>query len=321
MLDLSLLSRPSSSTSASALSAVLPNTTTTLGHSRRPAILPYQSPLLSVVHEVVSLPWHTFGLKDLDSEILSIPMFEQVSFARGSRNVPVAVKLELQSDQPLQVYSARIVFKARFEGLRYILYNYRILSFLAFTTSFYLVSLTSTSIAWLMISSLFTTAASEPKKEHDESKRMKQEDGVPVSNGHIKKEADNSDQSDESGLSVSNLSDSAATFPTLGRQMPLRFPVPRTSEGRGEGSMASSRVDVKREPEDERTMEATAIEPLAGTTGPEAADDEDEEEARGRGWADRDSGVGTSMESEGAKDSGLQRRRSRNSGSGQTTPR
>ena len=102
----------------------------------------------------------------------------------------------------------------------------------------------------------------------------------------------------------------------ISKRKPLRFPVPRTSEGRGEGLMTSSKVDVKREPEDERTMETTAIEPLAGTTGPEAADDEDEEEARGRGWADRDSGIGTSMESEGAKDSGLQRKRSRFSGSG-----
>src|SRR5450755_4398515 len=48
MLDLSLLSRPSSTTTAPAAGAVPPNSSTPLAHSRRPAILPYQSPLLAV---------------------------------------------------------------------------------------------------------------------------------------------------------------------------------------------------------------------------------------------------------------------------------
>lgn len=315
MLDLSLLSRPSSSTGTPVLNGILPNASTTLGHSRRPAILPYQSPLLSVVHDVVALPWHTLGLKDLDTDILSIPMFELFSFARGWRNTPAAIKLELQSDQPLQVYSAKVMFHARFEGLRYILYTHRILSFLVFTTCFYLVSLASTAIAWLAVSSLFGSNTDQVKTEANGKKQIKREDDEePASNGNIKKEAEYTYSFDDSGLSVSNLSDSATTFPSLGRQMPLRFPVQRPGEGAG--SAGPSRTEIKREPGVETAIEATAIEPLAGTTGPEAGDDEGEEEARGRGWADRDSGIGTSMESEGAKDSVLQRRRSRLSGSG-----
>jgi hypothetical protein len=86
--------------------------------------------------------------------------------------------------------------------------------------------------------------------------------------------------------------------------------------------MSSSRMDIKREPEDERIIEATAIEPLVATGPSEAGDDEDEDEdeARGRDHGG-DSGIGTSMESEGVRDSamGLQRRRSRLSG--QTTPK
>ena len=318
MLDLSLLSRPSSTTSAPALTAILPNSSSTLAHSRRPAILPYQSPLLSVTHNIVALPWHTFGLTDLDTDVLSVPMFEHMSFSRGWRNVPGAVKFEIQSDQTLQVYSAKVVFSARFEGLRYLLYNYRILSFLIFTSCFYTVSLASTSIAWLIISSFLSSASGQPKREPDERKKIKYDGGeAPVSNGHIKKEPQSDHSSDEAGLSISNISDSATTFPTLGRQMPLRFPVHRPSESAGgSSSMSSSRADIKREPEDELVLEATAIEPLAATGPSEAADDEEEDEARGR-----DSGLGTSMESEGARDSalGLQRRRSRLSG--KDTPR
>jgi len=320
MLDLSLLSRPSSMTSTPALSAVLPNSSSILAHSRRPAILPYQSPLLSITQNIIALPWHTLGLKDLDADILSVPMFERMSFPRGWRNVPGAVKLELQSDHTLQVYSAKVVFKARFEGLRYILYNYRILSFFAFTSCFYMVSLTTTSIAWLMIGSFLNSDSTELKKEPNERKRVKQEEGdAPVSNGHLKEERQSDHSSDETGLSVSNISDSATTFPTLGRKMPLRSPIHRSIDSAAGGaSMSSPRTDIKREPEDERVIEATAIEPLVATGASEAGDDEDEDEARGR---DRDSGIGTSMESEGVRDSaiGLQRRRSRLSG--QTTPK
>ena len=234
--------------------------------------------------------------------------------------MPGAVKFELQSDQTLQVYSAKVVFNARFEGLRYVLYNYRVLSFLLFTSCFYMVSLTSTSIAWLMISSFLTSDSNPPKREPDERKKTnRQEAEAPVSNGHIKKGSQSDHSSDETGLSVSNISDSATTFPTLGRQMPLRFPVPRQTET---AASASSRADIKREPEDERIMEATALEPLAATGPSEAADDEEEEDVtRGRDRDARDSGIGTSMESEGARDPtlGLQRRRSRLSG--QSTPK
>jgi hypothetical protein len=107
--------------------------------------------------------------------------------------------------------------------------------------------------------------------------------------------------------------------------MPLRFPAHRpTDSAAGGTSTSSSKIDIKREPEDERIIEATIIEPLVFTGPSEAGDDEDEDEdeseVRGRDHGG-DSGIGTSMESEGARDSamGLQRRRSRLSG--QTTPK
>ena len=83
-----------------------------------------------------------------------------------------------------------------------------------------------------------------------------------------------------------DLSDTPRTFPTYGRQAPLRY-VPM----------------VKEEESEEFIMDETAIQPLAAE-----ADDEDEEMEAYRGG--RDSGVGTSF-SEGAERSGLARRRSR----------
>ena len=83
-----------------------------------------------------------------------------------------------------------------------------------------------------------------------------------------------------------DLSDTPRTFPTYGRQAPLRY-VPKVKEEESEGFI----------------MDETAIQPLTAE-----ADDEDEELETFRGG--RDSGVGTSF-SEGGERSGLARRRSR----------
>ncbi len=83
-----------------------------------------------------------------------------------------------------------------------------------------------------------------------------------------------------------DLSDTPRTFPTYGRQAPLRF-VPK----------------VKEEDSEEFIMDETAIQPLTAE-----ADDEDEELEVYRGG--RDSGIGTSF-SEGGERSGVSRRRSR----------
>ena len=340
MLDLALLSRPSAGSAAgSALVALLPNTTTTLAHSRRPAILPYQSPLLSVSHTLLSLPWHTLGLQDLDAETLHVTMFERLPFPRGWKNLPSAARLEIQSYEsptPLQIYGAKLTFHARFQGLRYILYNYRFLSFFAFTTSFYLVALTSTSIAWLWIS-LLLSPTPDPKQQQQQIKQEEGEDEQSQrSNGTAKaptgkqpKSEASPEDDEDAALSLSNLSDTPQSFPALGRQMPLRFPVPTQGSSSSKHQSPSSSQTIKREPSLEYTLEETAIQPLPQPTGPSAADDEEEdgEEARGRPF---DSGIGTSMESGAGTGSagGLQRRRSGRgsasaggSGSGARTPK
>ena len=77
-------------------------------------------------------------------------------------------------------------------------------------------------------------------------------------------------------LSTSDMSDTARTFPSRGRQSPLRYTSP--TEAR----------QIKEEDED-IALEATEIQPLAGE-----ADDEDEGYAGSSTW--RDSGIGTGIE-------------------------
>jgi seipin len=170
------------------------------------------------------------------------------------------------------------------------MYNHRILSFLAFTGTFWSVSMTSSFLAWLALSTYFSSSS-------DEQGRVKQEvdstDGQ--ANGAIKTEEDDDESFD--AFSTEDLSDTQRTFPTLGRQMPLRFPG-RASEG------------VKREETEEEKMERTVgIQPLIGE-----ADDEDEYVERRGGRTD--SGLGTSLDEEAGRRDGVQKRRNRLFGGG-----
>lgn len=301
MLDLALVGPGTSARNVpDSLSAWLANITSenVQYHSRRPAILPYSSPIIALSHTFLHLPWHLLNLRDLDSSRLVVPMFEMLSFPRGSRNVPTHARIELQSTHVLQVYHAQLAFRAKFQGLRYLVYNYRVPAFVAFTAIFYTVSVTSMALAWAVIS---TTLSSGPGTG-GEHKRIKNEG---PENGPFKTERDSAStpkikteddtESSTHGLSLSNISDTATQFPTGRSQMPLRFPGRPVVGDAGEDQAAN--------------------ESLTRPMGPdEAADDEAEddvmEEMRGRSFAG-DSGIGTSMESEHAASSLVRRRSSK----------
>lgn len=111
MLELSLLS-PSSN---SLLSTGPPSEV--LAHSLRPAILTYASPIIDTASKVSQLPWYLLGWRK-EAERLEVSMMEGVKFARGWRNVPSSLKLEIHSAEPMQIYEATVKFVARFSGLR-----------------------------------------------------------------------------------------------------------------------------------------------------------------------------------------------------------
>jgi hypothetical protein len=54
-----------------------------LHRSRRPAIMPYSSATIDLVSKLVHLPLHLLSFYDSDSVTLTVPMFEEVQFARG----------------------------------------------------------------------------------------------------------------------------------------------------------------------------------------------------------------------------------------------
>jgi seipin len=153
------------------------------------------------------------------------------------------------------------------------MYNWRILSSVAFTSMFWGVSMVSTGVAWLVLSSYLN------RDDTENEKPIKKED-FGEDDGHVESQEEIVDS-----FSGGELSDSQRIFPTLSRQMPLRYP----------GRVKSEDDDIFKQEE----IEGSAA------IAPGEADDE-AEDVKGM---PTDSGIGTSLDS-GSTDS-VQRRRSR----------
>lgn len=251
--------------------------------SRRPAILEYASPFIHRVKTAATLPWHIFGFKS-ETEALDIMMMEDVQFSRGWNNMPKTVQLQLQADEKMQVYKAIVRFHAKFTGLRWIMYNHRIFSFLAFTTVFWFTELLFTAIAILSIS-IYTTPSKPPIKTDSGSDSTA-----------IKAEPAQDETAFNDNLLPSDLSDTSRTFPTYSRQPPLRYNKPVREE-------------------DEDTARLADFQPFVGEADDEGEEDEEYDDgivnigASMKGGR-TDSGIGTSME-ESSERGGIQRRHSR----------
>lgn len=112
MIDLTLYSHQTGSVLPTATNSLTP-----ISHSRRPGILTYTSPLVDLAKRLIRLPFYVVGWRR-EAELLAVPMIEKAEFLRGARNLPQSLRLEIQSDAKLQIYSARVEFRARFTGLR-----------------------------------------------------------------------------------------------------------------------------------------------------------------------------------------------------------
>ncbi|KAI8631378.1 putative adipose-regulatory protein-domain-containing protein [Xylariaceae sp. FL1651] len=116
--------------------------------SRRPALIPYQDSLVSTASRILFLLYHIIFSHVSQTTTLVIPMGELVEF----RDVlPLSILLDVQAGQTLQVYSCTITLVARLTGIRWFMYNHRILSFVACTTIFWFAEMLSMGIAWITL--------------------------------------------------------------------------------------------------------------------------------------------------------------------------
>jgi hypothetical protein len=251
---------------------------TILYSSRRPAILTYRSELVGFAGRVLGLPWYLTGWRR-EAEKLRIPMAEAISFDKSKKSIPSKVYLEIQTtgEQSLEVYNMQLLLRARFSGLRWVMYNFRTASFFVFTAAFWVAEVIFTVLAWILLQAVF----------HGDNTKSVTQKGEIADEPQIKREKQEDDELDLDDL---DLSDTPRDFPTYGRQAPLKY-VPR----------------IKVEDEELVSDEVHTHPRVA------EADDESEDPVDvGLGFRGNrsDSGLGTSYSEGGDRGSEVSRRRS-----------
>ncbi|KAI1823490.1 hypothetical protein F4861DRAFT_509993 [Xylaria intraflava] len=116
--------------------------------SRRLALIPYEDPLVSTASRIFFLLYHIVFSRAAETITLTIPMAELVEF-KGV--LPLSFLVDVQAGQTLQVYSSSMTLVARLSGLRWFMYNHRILSFFIGATIFWLAEVVSMGLAWLVL--------------------------------------------------------------------------------------------------------------------------------------------------------------------------
>ncbi|EER26515.1 hypothetical protein D8B26_003101 [Coccidioides posadasii str. Silveira] len=175
MVDLALLEEPQDLVANISTPAIV--------RSRRSAILTYSSPLVETTRRVSRMPFYVFNWKR-EAEALTINMMERVEFPKDKKHIPRSLRLEIQSRERMHFYTATVRFDARFAGLRWLMYNWRVLSFVTFSSMFWLASVAATSAVWLGLNSVQQQTQIKPKIEKTDS----EDDDVS-----IKEESDDED--------------------------------------------------------------------------------------------------------------------------------
>ncbi|KAK2001244.1 hypothetical protein LX36DRAFT_653540 [Colletotrichum falcatum] len=209
--------------------------------SRRPAIVPYQDPLVSLASRIFFLVYHIL-FADSQTCVLTVPMAERVELGRGSP-LPSSAYLEIQGGQNIETYSASVTLTAQLRGLRWLMYHYRLATLTSAIVLFWTSEVLFMAMAWLVWLGL---SGSGSGSRTGVGRAL--EKASPNAAGGVKR---------EDGSGVDELSDAPRTFPTYGNQAPLRY-----------------EPEVKEEAQAGPRMEDLV--PLGGE-----ADDEEEDEGRG----------------------------------------
>ena len=128
--------------------------------TRRPALMPYVDPTVSLARRLVFLPFHLMFPKN-ELYAMTVPLAEGVIFTRSSR-VPKSIYVELQAGQNFQTSEVSVTMTAKLRGLRYILHNYRIISFVTLTLGFWSMEMLFAGMA-LFVLGIFVANQETPE--------------------------------------------------------------------------------------------------------------------------------------------------------------
>jgi hypothetical protein len=216
------------------------DTQNVLFKTRRSALMPYEDPILSVVKRVLFMGYYIL-LPRTQARTLTIPLAERVNFDKSALQ-PTAAFVEIEAGQDIQIYSTALTLTAQLRGLRWLMFHYRLITYMAFTFLFWVCEVLFMCVAWA-IWSVTTT-----KQKNVNTKADDFTDG---------EESEVKDEYDED---------------SEGTAQPAAF-------GRHAAIKAEARV--KREEEDDELQRRLSAIPVAGAEADDEDDFEDEDNVVG----------------------------------------
>jgi len=126
--------------------------------SARPALIPYTHPLTALASRILFLGYHILFPRASEEVTLEVPMARLPAFStRSSTDLPIPsnLLLEVQAGQSMRVYSASVTLTAHLRGLRWLMYRYRVSTFLVCTIAFWLVEMGMLISTWLLLALWF----------------------------------------------------------------------------------------------------------------------------------------------------------------------
>ncbi|UNI22685.1 hypothetical protein JDV02_008549 [Purpureocillium takamizusanense] len=164
--------------------------------SRRSALLPYVDPIVSIANRLVLLLYHMI-FPSSQTCTMTVALAERLEFPKDSV-IPASAYLEVEAGQDIQIYSTTLTMTAQLRGLRWLMFHYRLATYVAFTLLFWVCEVIFMALAWTAWSAV-TGSKQAGKAHHHMYDDENSDDGAP-------------EQS----------SDYAHTFPTYGTQPPLK---------------------------------------------------------------------------------------------------
>lgn len=236
MVDLQLLkTRPALGNITEGPSAV-PKESDILFRSRRPAIVPYEDPVVNLASRVIFLAYHLM-VQDTHVLRLDVKMAEKVVLSSQQSALPKWMSVEVLAGQTIETYNASLIMNAQLRGLRWLMFHYRLPTFVIAAAIFWAAEVLFMLAAWLA----WTRPGPSKTPEVDKETELER------SSQAIKKEED-------------DLSDIPMTFPTYGKQPPLAYePTPRAaSPDRGPEGGLPHDAEADDEAEDDGQSSAPA---------------------------------------------------------------
>jgi len=208
--------------------------------------MPWRSPIARTAHTLLRLPLLLLLPNTKEEEAVRVVLLENVVFDEPAQHAVVS----LESRSRLDVYEARVEFYAKLAGIRWIMWRWRVLSFLLGSGLFFAVEVLATVIVWWAVYGWFAgsgapAASDGGRYPEDEDETMEEEgDGVGGADdlGFTTPESleadDEDDEDDDEVLLKSDVGDSG-----IGS---LSENIGTTARGESAGGASSSSIRRRR---------------------------------------------------------------------------